>query len=127
LFSFSLREKEGMRGILIQTLEMVDPLSLASVPAQGARESRAPARRGKGPLDLFLFPPHPGERGDLIRDFLMNLASHVNLRAAALKDCEVKLVTQLQTSMGSWLSHRSDEHNEFIILRNVPTRTEMLL
>jgi hypothetical protein len=52
-----------MRGILIQTLEMVDPLSLASVPAQGARESPAPVRRGKGPLDLFLFPPHRSERG----------------------------------------------------------------
>jgi hypothetical protein len=41
-----------------------DPLTLASVPAQGARESRAPVRRGKGPPDLFLFPPHPGGRGN---------------------------------------------------------------
>jgi len=57
----------------------------------------------------------------------MNLAPHVNLRVAALKDCEVKPVTQLQSSMGSWVSHRSDEHNEFIMLRNVPTRTETLL
>jgi len=41
-----------------------DPLTLAPVPARGARKSRAPVRRGKGPLDLFLFPPHPGGRGN---------------------------------------------------------------
>ena len=57
----------------------------------------------------------------------MNLVPHVNLRVAALRDDEVKLVTQLQTSMGSWVSHRSGEHNEFIMLRSVPTRTETLL
>jgi hypothetical protein len=41
----------------------------------------------------------------------MNPASQVKLRVAVLKDCEVKLVTQLQTSMGSWVSHRSDARN----------------
>ena len=30
----------------------------------GTEEPSAPVRRGKGPLDLFLFPPHlPRERG----------------------------------------------------------------
>ena len=57
----------------------------------------------------------------------MNLAPQMKPRVAGLKDDEVKPVTQLQTSMGSWVSHRSGEHNEFIMLRNVPTRTETLL
>jgi hypothetical protein len=57
----------------------------------------------------------------------MNPASRIKLRVAPLKDREVKLITQLQTSMGSRVSHRSDEHNEFIMLRNVPMRTETLL
>src|SRR3989344_616594 len=33
------------------------------IPARGARKARAPARRGKGPPDLFRFPPRPPSRG----------------------------------------------------------------
>src|SRR3989344_4635478 len=42
------------------------PLPLCSPPpppAGGGQTARAPARRGKGPPDLFRFPPRPPSRG----------------------------------------------------------------
>src|SRR3989344_2666039 len=39
------------------------PAARPPLPAGGAKTARAPARRGKGPPDLFRFPPRPPSRG----------------------------------------------------------------
>jgi len=64
------RAKQIEPGIYLDHVSFVAPDKINTpspclIPAQGARETCAPAQRGKGPPDLFLFPLRPLKGGEI--------------------------------------------------------------
>ena len=51
---------------------------IAQFPAHGAPESNAPVSRGKGPPNLFLFPPRSAYRAREIRRGVIEITSSQN-------------------------------------------------